>query len=70
MFCILHTLRLFPDPFLFDHLIRLEEEAWGNHQAEGVGGLEINDQLKGSGLFGIGHMTCWPSAKACLEGLG
>src|SRR5262245_31010814 len=34
-----------------DHLIRLEEEGWGNRDAEGLGSLEVDDQLKFHGLL-------------------
>ena len=37
--------------WLFDHLIRLEEERRGDRQAERLGGLEIEDQLEGHGPF-------------------
>ena len=29
-----------------DHLVGLEEECWGNRQAESLGGLEVDDQLE------------------------
>jgi hypothetical protein len=36
---------------LADHLARLEEERWGNGEAEGLGGLEVDDQLERGGLL-------------------
>ena len=36
---------------LANHLIRLEQEAWGDDQAERLGGLEIDDQLELHGLL-------------------
>jgi hypothetical protein len=33
------------------HLGRLEEERWGNGEAQRLGGLQINDQLEYSGLL-------------------
>src|SRR5437870_1710906 len=29
-----------------DHLVRLEEERWGNGEAEGLGGLQVDHQLE------------------------
>jgi hypothetical protein len=29
-----------------DDLVRLEEEGWGNGEAEGLGGVEVDHQLK------------------------
>jgi Phosphate transporter family len=29
-----------------DHLVRLEKERWGNREAEGLGGLEVDDQFE------------------------
>lgn len=34
-----------------DHLVRLEEDRWGDGKAQGVGGLEVDDQLACSGLL-------------------
>ena len=31
---------------LLDHLIRLEEERWGDGETERLGGREINDEIK------------------------
>lgn len=28
------------------HLVRLEKERWGNREAEGLGGLEVDDQFE------------------------
>src|SRR5438128_815872 len=43
----------FPCPCtpLLDHLIRLEEERRGDGEAQSLGGLEVNDQLKPHGLL-------------------
>src|SRR5258706_13472358 len=38
-------------PDLFDHLIRPEQERFRDGQAEGLGGLEIDDQLELRGLL-------------------
>jgi hypothetical protein len=38
-------------PTLPDDLGRLEEEGWGNGQAQRLGGLEVDDELKGRGLL-------------------
>src|SRR5438445_586450 len=40
-----------PGPRLLEHLVRLEEDGWGNRQAEGLGGLEVDDQLELRGLL-------------------
>jgi len=34
-----------PESGLANHLVRLEEEAWGDGQAERLGGLEVDDQF-------------------------
>jgi hypothetical protein len=34
-----------------DDLVRLEEEGRGNGEAQGLGGLEVDDQLERGGLF-------------------
>jgi hypothetical protein len=34
-----------------EHLIRLEEERWGDDQAEHLRRLEVDDQLEGGGLL-------------------
>jgi hypothetical protein len=36
---------------LADHLVGLEEERRGNGAAEGLGGLEVDDQLERRGLL-------------------
>jgi len=36
---------------LLDHLVRLEEHGWGNGEAEGLGRLEVDDQLELGGLL-------------------
>ena len=36
---------------LADHFVGLEEEGWGNGEAEGLGGLEVDHQLKCRGLL-------------------
>src|SRR5882724_2458815 len=38
-------------PTLLDHLVRLEENGWGNGEAEGLGGLEVDHQLEFGGLL-------------------
>jgi hypothetical protein len=38
-------------PTLPEHLIRLEEEGWRNRQAQGLGGFEVDHQLKLHRLF-------------------
>ena len=38
-------------PALLDHLIGQEQEPWGERQAEGLGGLQVNDQLILHGYF-------------------
>src|SRR5262245_50717521 len=38
-------------PCLFEHLIRLKEERRGNGKAEGLGGLQVHDELKFRGLL-------------------
>jgi hypothetical protein len=53
----------------FDDLIRLQEQRRRDHQAKGLGGLEIDDELEGRGLLdgkvaGLGpfqdlvHLAC------------
>jgi hypothetical protein len=34
-----------------DHLVRLEEQGWGDGQLEGLGRLEVDDQLECGGLL-------------------
>jgi hypothetical protein len=34
-----------------DHLGRLDEEGWRDRQAQGLGGLQVDDQLEGGGLL-------------------
>jgi hypothetical protein len=34
-----------------DHLVRLEKDRWGDGKAQGVGGLEVDDQLEFGGLL-------------------
>jgi hypothetical protein len=36
---------------LSDHLGRLEEDGWGNGQPQGLGGLQVDDQLERGGLL-------------------
>jgi hypothetical protein len=36
---------------LADHLVGLEEEGWGNRQAQRLGGLEVDDELERRGLL-------------------
>jgi hypothetical protein len=38
-------------PTLPEHLVGLEEQGWGNSQAERLGGLEVDDQLEGRRLL-------------------
>ena len=47
-----------PDPWaclayasLLDHFVRLEQDDRGNGEAEGLGGLQVDDQLKLHGLL-------------------
>jgi hypothetical protein len=40
-----------PERGLANHLTRLEQDAWRDGQAERVGGLEIDDELKLHGLL-------------------
>src|SRR6266540_2803358 len=40
-----------PYPRLLEHLVRLEKDGRGNREAEGLGGLEVNDQLEFRGLL-------------------
>src|ERR671925_612080 len=46
-----------------EHFIGVEEEGWGNRQAQGLGGLEVNDQLELCRLFhgpaGLALLTTW-----------
>ena len=37
---------------LFDHLVGAREQCWGYGQADGFGGLEVDDKLELGGLFG------------------
>ncbi len=41
-----------PGRWLLDHLIRLEEKARRDSEAEGLGGLQVDDQLE---LHGVLH---------------
>ena len=34
-----------------DHLVRLEEEGWGNRDPKGLGSLEVDDQFELGGLL-------------------
>ena len=34
-----------------NHLVRLEEDGWGNGEAEGLGSLEVDDELELRGLL-------------------
>ena len=40
-----------PEHDLAEHLISLEQEAWGDGQAERLGSLEMEDQLELHGAF-------------------
>jgi hypothetical protein len=40
-----------PEIGLANHLVRLEQEAWGDGQTERLGGLEINHQFELRRLF-------------------
>jgi hypothetical protein len=37
--------------YLFDYLVRLEQERWGDREAQDLGSLEVDDQLEFHGLF-------------------
>ena len=41
---------------LFDHLIRPHQERLGNHQPEGLGGFQIDDELE------LGRLLNWEVA--------
>ena len=54
---------------LFDHLIRPRQQRRRDREAEGLGGLEVDDQLELRGLFDRKIGRAWPLGGACRRTL-
>jgi hypothetical protein len=49
-----------PESSLANHLIGLEEDGWGDGEPEGLGSLEVEDQLKLHRLLDGQVSGLWP----------